>query len=365
MLTLTNQRLDIQSPNSPQPAPRNTSTAPPTPTKKNKSSVGPVRTPKRKFANAVNSSNFAVCMVSPEQAARAAGERRRGKATFGSPRSRKRARSDDEVQSPRSTRQRTLRKRAAHTEAASTMQSIGAEPTSIRDLAPILPEQRVEEPQALVALNQVEASLQGETDLSLSEKLHEEIKFELEAAKANSDIPDFLRDFQSNGVWGIEDTEGNDEVALVRTFGNETIRVLFSIADIDAPQDSAFEGEEAEGEEIPVPIGPVRCSVTISKGSDQGALAIDALAQDGAMVIDNISFYKDAKLATDLSPEADWKRRGLYIGPQASGPNEFDRFLDERGIGGDLALFVPAYAEYKEQKEYVKWLQSVKSFIDV
>jgi hypothetical protein len=29
---------------------------------------------------------------------------------------------------------------------------------------------------------------------------------------------------------------------------------------------------------------------------------------------------------------------------------EFERYLDERGIGGDLALFVPDYAEYKEQK---------------
>lgn len=29
---------------------------------------------------------------------------------------------------------------------------------------------------------------------------------------------------------------------------------------------------------------------------------------------------------------------------------EFERFLEERGIGGDLALFVPEYAEYKEQK---------------
>ncbi|KAG8728281.1 Mitochondrial acidic protein mam33 [Ceratobasidium sp. 428] len=108
----------------------------------------------------------------------------------------------------------------------------------------------------------------------------------------------------------------------------------------------------------------------VLQGSDQGALAIDALAQDGAIVIDNISFYKDAKLATDLSSEADWKRRGLYIGPQfdhldTNVQEEFERFLDERGIGGDLALFVPEYAEYKEQKEYVKWLQSVKSFIDV
>ncbi|CCO26954.1 Mitochondrial acidic protein mam33 [Rhizoctonia solani AG-1 IB] len=88
------------------------------------------------------------------------------------------------------------------------------------------------------------------------------------------------------------------------------------------------------------------------------------------MVVDNISFYKNAKLATELTSEADWKRRGLYIGPQfdhldTSVQEEFERYLDERGIGGDLALFVPDYAEYKEQKEYVKWLQNVKSFIDV
>jgi len=211
---------------------------------------------------------------------------------------------------------------------------------------------------------------QGETDLSLSQKLHEEVKFELEAVKANSGVPDFLRDFQSSSVWSVEDVEGNDEVALVRTFGNETIRILFSIADIDAPQDPAFEeAEGADGEDAAVPVAPIRCSIVITKGSEHGALSIDALAQDGAMVVDNISFYKDSKLATELTSEADWKRRGLYIGPQfdhldTGVQEEFERFLDERGIGGDLALFVPEYAEYKEQKEYVKWLQSVKSFID-
>jgi len=212
---------------------------------------------------------------------------------------------------------------------------------------------------------------EGETDLSLSQKLHEEIKFELEAAKAASGVPDFLRDFQSSGIWGIEDVEGNDEVALVRTFGNETIRVLFSIADIDTPQDPAFEDTEGtDSEDAPLAVAPIRCSIVITKGSEQGALSIDALAQDGAMVVDNISFYKDSKLATELTSEADWKRRGLYIGPQfdhldTNVQEEFERFLDERGIGGDLALFVPEYSEYKEQKEYVKWLQSVKSFIDV
>ncbi|KAL5641215.1 hypothetical protein ACGC1H_001633 [Rhizoctonia solani] len=212
---------------------------------------------------------------------------------------------------------------------------------------------------------------QGETDLSLSQKLQEEINFELQATKTNADVPAFLKEFQSSGIWNIEDVEGQDEVALVRTFGNETIRLLFSIADIDAPQEPAFEDvEETDGEEAQIPIAPIRCSIVISKGSDQGALSIDALAQDGAIVVDNISFYKDAKLATELTSEADWKRRGLYIGPQfdhldTNVQEEFERYLDERGIGADLALFIPDYSEYKEQKEYIKWLQSVKSFIDV
>lgn len=43
---------------------------------------------------------------------------------------------------------------------------------------------------------------------------------------------------------------------------------------------------------------------------------------------------------------------------------DFESFLEERGIDSNLALFIPDLAEYKEQKEYVKWLQNVKKFID-
>ena len=47
-----------------------------------------------------------------------------------------------------------------------------------------------------------------------------------------------------------------------------------------------------------------------------GALNIDLMCQEGQFGIENISFYDDANLGTDLTAEADWKRRGLYIGPQ-------------------------------------------------
>lgn len=97
---------------------------------------------------------------------------------------------------------------------------------------------------------------------------------------------------------------------------------------------------------------------------------------DGTFSIENISFYRDSKLATDLTAEADWARRGLYIGPQVSfkcgtgnlttlKPNEhtlqfetldegvqaqFESYLEERGVSTDLALFIPNFAEYKEQR---------------
>lgn len=74
---------------------------------------------------------------------------------------------------------------------------------------------------------------------------------------------------------------------------------------------------------------------------------------------------------------------------------EFEKFLQERGINESLAVFIPEYAEYKEQKvrfafsftlgrasyeigadhglarstscglqEYVSWLKNVKTFIE-
>jgi complement component 1 Q subcomponent-binding protein len=44
---------------------------------------------------------------------------------------------------------------------------------------------------------------------------------------------------------------------------------------------------------------------------------------------------------------------------------EFDKFLQERNINEAVALFIPEYAEFKEQNEYVKWLGRVKAFVDL
>jgi len=215
---------------------------------------------------------------------------------------------------------------------------------------------------------------EGSSDVVLSQKLGEELQYEKTAAAETAE-PEFLTSFKEEGVWGIEDVVGNDEVTLTRKFGNENIRLVFSIADIQSQEeDPAFadeeEGEESSSEDEPIHTYGIRVALSVTKSNGPGAITVDTICQEGSFMVDAISFYKDAKVATELNAEADWKRRGLYIGPQfdtldVSVQEEFEKYLQERGITESLALFIPEYAEYKEQKEYLKWLESIKTFIDL
>ncbi|KAG5649775.1 hypothetical protein H0H81_002078 [Sphagnurus paluster] len=232
---------------------------------------------------------------------------------------------------------------------------------------------RVSAPQNIRTLSVSARRLgEGATDLALSQKLQEELKYEKESEQSHP--PDFLTAFQAQGVWEIQDVLGNDEVTLTRKFGNENVRLMFSIADIQAEEEDFASNEsesdaDSEGEDDPLNSYPIRASLSITKTTAPGCLNVDMVCQEGHFVVENVSFYNDAKLGTDLTAESDWKRRGTYIGPQFDTldigvQEEFEKFLQERGVNEHVALFIPEYAEYKEQNEYVKWLGNVKAFVD-
>ncbi|KAI7898189.1 mitochondrial glycoprotein [Cokeromyces recurvatus] len=209
----------------------------------------------------------------------------------------------------------------------------------------------------------------GAVDADLAHKLEEEIKYEKSDENVNQ--PEFIKEFLEANSFQIDDKPGVDEVTLTRTFGNEKIRVLFSISDINnttpdefLPEDDMAVAEDDEEEAISF---PVRASVTIEKDG-HGAVTIDTIAQEGQISVESVMYYKDSKMANEQSAEADWQRRGLYIGPQFAEldeglQNQFERYLEERGVNAALANFLPGYVEYKEQKEYVQWLQNMKNFV--
>lgn len=127
------------------------------------------------------------------------------------------------------------------------------------------------------------------------------------------------------------------------------------------------EGEEgASGEEEQS--FPSRLNIIIEK-SGKGAMAIEAVVQDGMVVIDNVYYYNDVAHATAKTADKVHERQDLYVGPPFGNLDEdlqvmFERYLDERGINTALAIFVPDYIDMKEQKEYVRWLENVKGFVE-
>jgi len=202
-------------------------------------------------------------------------------------------------------------------------------------------------------------------------KLKEELQYEVQTAREleTGSAPAFLTEFQKDGVWEIKDVPGNDEVFLTRKFGNESIRVMFSIADLHNLEDEEFEEDEGEDAANKEPPSEFRVSLSITKASHPGVLNVDLFCSENVLQPVTVSFYKSAKLGQELSIESDFARRTLYSGPPFEmldlGVQEnFDRFLKERAIDEHLALFVPEYAQYKEQKEYVQWLENVGKFVE-
>lgn len=256
---------------------------------------------------------------------------------------------------------------------------------------------------------------------SANEELAAKLNSEIALEKDNQDdaFRDSIQEYLDNSDFKIEDVAGQEEVHLTRTYGDEKVKVTFSIADFNtfdqdaesedpalydeddspvgmetqsggantkgainqghtaggnirvAPEDSIapadrpeLQDEDAEAQ----PSFPARVQVTVTR-EGKGALAIECIAQDGEITIDNVYHFPSADLAEAKTAEKDWARRSLYTGPPFGQLDEdlqvlLERFLDERGINTSMALFIPDYIDMKEQKEYISWLGKMKTFVE-
>lgn len=143
----------------------------------------------------------------------------------------------------------------------------------------------------------------------------------------------------------------------------------FNVAPEDriAPADRE-ELHDDEGADIE-PSFPARLNVTIEKDNVKSAMQFEALVHDGNITIENVYHYAKKELADVKTAEQDWSRRTVYTGPPYGNLDEdlqvlLEKYLEERGVNTALAVFVPEYIDFKEQKEYMKWLNDTKNFID-
>ncbi|KAF9952994.1 Mitochondrial acidic protein mam33 [Mortierella alpina] len=226
----------------------------------------------------------------------------------------------------------------------------------------------------------------NQADKELVSVIDNEIKHEEEQGE---DVPDYITNYLKTSPFQITDKPGSDEVIMTRKFGNEDIKIVFSVSDINSSDEeeeldmeddledgqqqpnqslsASGDDEEEDSDDLESLTFPVRCLITISK-PNAGSISIDSIAQDGSFIVESISNIKDSALASASTAEADWEKRGLYSGPPFAELDEnlqisFEKYLEERQINGDLANFVPNYVFHKDQVEYTHWLKDLKGFV--
>ena len=133
-----------------------------------------------------------------------------------------------------------------------------------------------------------------------------------------------------------------------------------------APEDElAPVDRDEESGAPPVPAFATRVNVTIKKPG-KGAVQLECVATDGYMEIENVYHFRSSDLADVSTAEKDFTRQNVYAGPPFTNLDEdlqlmFERYIQERGINETLAQFIPDYIEFKEQKEYVQWLDGTST----
>ncbi|KAJ9603861.1 Mitochondrial acidic protein mam33 [Cladophialophora chaetospira] len=252
----------------------------------------------------------------------------------------------------------------------------------------------------------------GQSDEALIAKLNNERSLELQSQSDDKQVS--IAEYLENSPFQLHDKAGSHEIVLTRDFGNEKIKIKLSVSDIsEYPAEDEFdaldedgaladedfsggkrtanqsgakggkidvvseeriapadrEGEEPEEpeEEPASPAYPAQLTITITKPGSK-ALEIRAVAQDNTIEIENVSFFPRESLLDAQSTKDASEARSLYAGPPV---DELDpelqqmlqQYLEERGIDEELAGFLPEYMDFKEQKEYVKWLEDLENFV--
>ena len=143
--------------------------------------------------------------------------------------------------------------------------------------------------------------------------------------------------------------------------GNINVTSEDRVSPADRPE-LTDEEDALEQDDSMEPGFAVRVNVTVTKPNGQ-ALQLETIAEDGTFEIENVYHFASADLAEAKTVDKDFARQNIYAGPPFSNLDDslqilFHRYLEERGVDTALAEFIPGYIYEKEQKEYLKWLDS-------
>ena len=198
--------------------------------------------------------------------------------------------------------------------------------------------------------------------VDILEREHEEEKM-----NNSTDMPPVLVELKDKIAkdWKIVEDDNMATIRMVRNDSTLNLKVQIGFHCQDTVENEGEEeaaqeeGEEEDYEELSMPI---RFTVTASKAGETlvfSCLSAEAMAQIQSVAVTS-SDDDTQLLQTGAVPAADYQGPEFFeLAEDLQGT--FQEFLEkDLGINDDVASFVAMYTDFKEQQQYVKFLERAK-----
>jgi complement component 1 Q subcomponent-binding protein len=194
-------------------------------------------------------------------------------------------------------------------------------------------------------------------------KLHNIVKSEHQMEKEQYEqiesIKKFMKDYPQ---WKLTETEGDVSMKMSKSMADKDVIIEWQLV---SPFGSDFgdaneEGTENQEEEMPAETTDFTITIQDKSGERGLIYYCQTTAGEGhRYMIGNVRSFASA---------AERDATSSYNGPDFEDLDDslqesFDEFLAEAGITDEVCDFVDASAMDKEQREYMRWLKNVESFI--
>jgi complement component 1 Q subcomponent-binding protein len=168
-------------------------------------------------------------------------------------------------------------------------------------------------------------------------------------------------------VFAIKESDSSTEVVLEGEAHGDSIRVKFDVQDVVELEDEEYmddedeeeeETEEEEEEEEPEDELPgIRFVAEVTR--DNQGLQFEGVASSN-LTVERVRFLHDVT--------ADSDKDDLYLGPnfidlELDVQEHFYSYLAARKVNDDLAQFITQFADLKEQREYLSFLEDTAKFV--
>ena len=195
-------------------------------------------------------------------------------------------------------------------------------------------------------------------------KLHNIIKTEHQMEKEQYEQIATIKKFlEASPEWKFSEKEGDITLKLTRSMDDKDVILEWQlVSPFGNEMGDMNEEGTPEGQEEDMPVESTDFTITIQDKSGERGLMYycqTAAGEGHRYMIGNVRSFASAE---ERDSDA------TYNGPDFEDLDDslqesFDEFLAEAGINDEVCDFVDATAIDKEQREYMRWLKNVDSFI--